>query len=309
MDVDRRLERLCERVTLVEGAGSPRRGELCVMSFVALLAGGRHTDHPAGASPLIRNLATAVNDALPRDERQRLKPLAARIVGTDDGRDQARVEVLRRTLEREILPRVRRDWGAGRDAVRRRVPLEFLFADAIGRDFGGCIAQLLARLERGVPPGSEPRVGAAVGELLARCMREATTRERRNWYRDAAVGLLDRLCDVGAEARGPAIRHEALARAEERLGDGGTWLGGIRRLVLAVRKAVEPRPGTARMGPVPAAAGLSAVRLRPSADVADDGEALRRGTVVPGALHDRAGDRRDGIHDRPLGTAWACEGA
>ena len=191
--------------------------------------------------------------------------------------------------------------------MRRRVPLESLFAGAVGRDFGGCIAQLLARLERGVPPGSEPRVGAAVGELLARCMREAATQERRSRYRDEAVGLLDRLCDVGAEPRGPVIRNERIARAEERL--QGTWLNGIRRLVLAVRKAVEPRPGTARTGPVPGAAGLSAVRLRPSAEVADDGEALRRGTVVPGALHDRAGDRRDGIHDRPLGTAWACEGA
>jgi hypothetical protein len=47
MDVDRRLEQLCERVALVEGVGSLRRGELCVMSFVALLAGERHTNHPA----------------------------------------------------------------------------------------------------------------------------------------------------------------------------------------------------------------------------------------------------------------------
>ena len=51
MDVERRLERLCERVTLVNSIGSRRRDELCVMSFVALLAGERHTDHPASASP------------------------------------------------------------------------------------------------------------------------------------------------------------------------------------------------------------------------------------------------------------------
>ena len=40
MDADRRLERLCERVTLVGGVGTPKRGELCIMSFVALLGRG-----------------------------------------------------------------------------------------------------------------------------------------------------------------------------------------------------------------------------------------------------------------------------
>jgi len=95
MEVDRRLEELCERITLIDGVGSRRRGELCVMSFVALLGGERHTDHPASASPLIRNLAIPVNDAMPQDLRQRLKPFAARIVGTNDGRDPARAELLR----------------------------------------------------------------------------------------------------------------------------------------------------------------------------------------------------------------------
>src|SRR5215218_1657267 len=98
MAVDRRLERLCERVTLVEGEGNPRRGELCIMSFVALLAGEAHTDRPASASPLIRDIAIPINDAMPRNVRQHLKPFAARIVGTNDGRDRDRVEVLRQVL-------------------------------------------------------------------------------------------------------------------------------------------------------------------------------------------------------------------
>jgi hypothetical protein len=118
MDVDRQLEQLCERVTLIEGVGSRRRGELCIMSFVALLAGERHTDHPACASPLIRNLAISVNDAMPQQVRQRLKPFAIRILGTNDGRDRARAEVLRQALAGEILPRIRRDWRrTGRGTV------------------------------------------------------------------------------------------------------------------------------------------------------------------------------------------------
>jgi hypothetical protein len=229
MDVDRRLERLCERVTLVEGVGSPRRGELCVMSFVALLAGEGNTDQPASASPLIRNLAIPVNDAMPREVRQRLKPFAARIVGTNDGRDRARVGVLRQALAGEILPRVRRDWTAERVAERHRAPLEFLFAGAVGRDLEARSTLLLTRLERGMPPGSERGIESAMGELLALCMREATTHERRAWYWDEAISLLDRLCDVGTEPRGQVLRDDRITRAEERL--GRPWLSGIRRLV------------------------------------------------------------------------------
>src|SRR5215213_6289061 len=238
MEVDHRLERLCERVTLVNCVGSRWRGELCVMSFVALLGGERHMDQPASASPLIRNFAMRVNDAMPRRVRQRLKPFAARILGTNDGHDRARVEVLRRALAGEIQPRIRRDWGiAGRAGERGRVPIEafaetFCFADMAGPDIAACAALLLSRLERPLPPGHEPRVGAAVGEVLARCMREAATREQRGWYRDEAIDLLDRLCEVTPGTRSQATRDDRIARAEERL--GWAWLKGTLRSVPAM---------------------------------------------------------------------------
>jgi hypothetical protein len=249
MDVDRRLERLCERVTLVDSIGSRRRDELCVMSFVALLAGERHTDHPASASPLIRSLAIPVNDALPDDVRQRLKPFAARILGTNDGRDRDRAEVLRQVLAEEILPRVRRDWGPGRVAERCRVPLEFLFAGVV--EFAGTeergsrlrVEALLLQLEHGMPRGYEASVGSTAGQLLAQCMREAATPEQRSWYLDEAISLLDRLCDVRLEPRGQTIQEDRIARAEKRLDEaqaGNAWLNGIRRLLPASCKAAEP---------------------------------------------------------------------
>ena len=313
MAVDRRLERLYERVTLVEGIGRPRRSKLCVMSFVALLAGERHTDQPASASPLIGNLAIPLNDAMPLKERQRLKPFAARILGTNDGRDRARAEVLRRALAEEILPRVHHDWEAGRVPGRRRAPLGFLFADAVGRDLEARAARLLARLElllarpeHGVPPGPERDIGSAMGELLALCMREATTRERRGWYQEEAIGLLDRLCDVGVEAHDPPIRDEQIIRAEEAL--GSAWPSGARCLVRLVRKVVESRPGTTRTGLAPEAAGPSAVRPRSSANLAHNGVAPRRGMVAHGAPYGWTHDRRDGIQHRPLEEAKACEG-
>jgi hypothetical protein len=242
MDVDRRLEQLCERVTLVKGVGSRRRGELCIMSFVALLAGEPHTDHPASASPLIRNLAIPINDAMPDELRQRLKPFAARIVGTNDGCDRARVEVLRQSLLTEILPRIRRDMAAGLCAERCRAPLEYLlagvhgFGSSVGPDSETRLALLLARLERGVPPGDEHVVGSACGEVLARCMQEAAARGQPNWYCLEAINLLDRLCDVGATPSRQPIRDDRIALAEGRIGGAlptGGWLNGIRRLLPA----------------------------------------------------------------------------
>lgn len=239
--VDRRLEELCERITLVDGVGSLGRGELCIMSFVALLGGERHTDHPANASPLIRNLAIPVNDAMPPEVRQRLKPFAARILGTRDGRDGARAELLRHALAQEILPRIRQDWGAGRTADRCRVPLGSLLLGAVGH--AGPLglgsdqraALLLAQLERGTAPGQEACLGSAVGELLARCMQESATRAQRSWYWDEAIGLLDRLCDIGPGRRPLPIARERIRQAEDRLGGG--WLGGLRRLVPALSRA------------------------------------------------------------------------
>jgi hypothetical protein len=242
MDVDRRVEELCERVTLVDGVGSLRRSELCVMSFVALLGGERHTDHPANASPLIRNFAIPINDALPLGVRQRLKPFAVRIVGTKDGCDRARAEVLRQALAAEILPRIRRNWGAGQAAERCQLPLGSLLAGAVGlvEAMGWvperCMALLLAQLERGTPPGYEPCLGSAVGELLARCMRDATTQEQRGWYWDEAIILLDRLCDVGPQpCRQQLVREEQITRAEQRL--GSSWLGSFHRRLPAIGRA------------------------------------------------------------------------
>jgi hypothetical protein len=166
--------------------------------------------------------------------RQRLKPFAVRIVGTNDGCDRARAEVLRQALSGEILPRVRRDWGAWKDTERSRLPFGSLllgtgFAATTGRDDEARLALLVTRLEHGTPPGYEQRLGCAVGEVLARCMGAASTWEQRSWYWDTAIGLLDRLCDIGPEPRRPAVLDEQITRAEERL--SGTWLSGMRRLV------------------------------------------------------------------------------
>lgn len=100
------LQRLYDRVELVPGVGDPRRGQLCIMSFVAFLAGEGHGDMPRTASPLIREFAIPVNDRVDAPTRQRLKPLAPRIIGTADGRDEERSELLYRAIMDEVVPEV-----------------------------------------------------------------------------------------------------------------------------------------------------------------------------------------------------------
>src|SRR3712207_6290511 len=105
MDLDLRLQRALDRVELVSGSiGNPGEGRMCLMSLVAFLAGEGHSDAPRCASPLIQTFAVVVNDHMPRAARRRLKPFAPRIIGTNDGLDGVRAEVLREALAEGILP-------------------------------------------------------------------------------------------------------------------------------------------------------------------------------------------------------------
>jgi hypothetical protein len=65
-----------------------------------------------------------------------------------------------------------------------------------------------------------------------------TPRSSSGWYCDEAIGLLDRLCDIGPKRLQRPLRNEEGIRAEERL--GGTWLDGLRRLVPALGRAGQP---------------------------------------------------------------------
>jgi hypothetical protein len=119
-ELELRLQRVLDRVELVEGIGDPAAGTMCVMSLVARLAGEGHTDHPHCASPVIRAFAVPVNDAMPLEVRRRLKPFAPRILGTDDGLDRERGAVLRRVLAERILPRVAEHYRPRLPPPRRR---------------------------------------------------------------------------------------------------------------------------------------------------------------------------------------------
>ena len=222
MGPDLRLQqRILDRFELVSGSGEPDEGTACVMSLVAYLAGEGRTDRPACASPLIRHFAIPVNDRMPPEARRRLKPFVPRLIGTNDGLDGARAEVLRRALVEVVLPRA---WGCcpasspRGPASRLAGPFRRLRVRLLRGNLLRHIDRLLEEAERGGGRGQEAELASAAGHLLALCARDAWDAREAEWYWNQAIGLLDQLCEVGAQARqdaagvpaaGPAPRLEA----------------------------------------------------------------------------------------------------
>jgi hypothetical protein len=205
MDPDPRLQqqRVLDRFELVSGIGEPGEGTACVMSLVAHLAGEGHTDRPRCASPVIREFAIPLNDRMPREARQRLKPFVPRLVGTNDGLDRARAEVLRQVLAEVLVPRASGECQAASpgEPARpagpfRRLRIRLLRGSLLCR-----IGRLLDDAERGRGRGQEAELASAAGHLLAMCAREAWDAREAEWYWGQAIGLLDRLCEVGARER------------------------------------------------------------------------------------------------------------
>ncbi len=205
MELDLRLERALGRVEIVTGAGTRDRGRMCVMSLVACLAGEEHTDSPGCASPLIRAFAIPLNDNMPDAVRQRLKPFAPRILGTADGMDAQRAELLRRALAEEILPKL--DGRPPQPARRFAGPLWRLFGSQIRRLWSMLgMRQLYREAEEMMDRAVALSVGAdmaraiaaagAVGRLIGRAARESSDPREAERLWNLAIGLLDRLCDL-----------------------------------------------------------------------------------------------------------------
>ena len=90
-----RTDRLAalDSLTLASGAHNPADAgqEMCVMEAAAWVAGEPHTDHPECVSPVLGAFLRRLNDTWGDEQRQTLKPFAARVIGTaGDGQDDAR---------------------------------------------------------------------------------------------------------------------------------------------------------------------------------------------------------------------------
>ena len=140
MGPDLRPQGVLDRFEPVSGIGEPDKVMACVMSLVAHLAGESHTDRPRRASPLIRGFVIPGNDHMPREARRRLKPFVPRLIGTNDGLDRARAEVLRRLLVEVLLPGVSGECRAsspGEPASRHAGPFRRLWIRPLRPTSGG----------------------------------------------------------------------------------------------------------------------------------------------------------------------------
>jgi hypothetical protein len=77
----------------------------CAMEWVAYLAGEKHSDQPVCVSPMLKEFCIRLNDALPDDQRQRMRPYLARTIGTAGDRlDESRRWLCADWLIREYTP-------------------------------------------------------------------------------------------------------------------------------------------------------------------------------------------------------------
>ena len=206
MDLEPGLQRALDRVELVGGSiGDPGDGRMCLMSLVAFLAGEGHSDAPGCASPVVQAFAVAVNDHMPRAARQRLKPFAPRIIGTNDGFDGVRAAILDQALTEGVL-----SGASGQQVTDRGTPAKGRFAKLrrlwrwLRKDERGRL------LDRALSRDDGVYLAREAARLIARSARHAPDARERERHWDAAIGLLDRLCDVG----GPPVRHGSGVRAE-----------------------------------------------------------------------------------------------
>lgn len=194
MVLDPQIERLYRQVRLVSGVGDPDRGEFCVLSLIAFLQGEAHSDRPSCVSPLVRRFAIEINDGMPNSLRYCLKPFAPRLIGTRDDADDARAQLLARSVQADILPRVRLDFSAAmttkpsharRSNRRRTTQLRGLIENVIRRAQEATHQKVADKREV---------FAAAVAELLSHCGQFAPP-IGTPWYWSYAIDLLDRLCD------------------------------------------------------------------------------------------------------------------
>jgi hypothetical protein len=80
--VEGELEAFLNTLTIASGGHASLDDGACVMEAVAYVAGERWSDHPQCASRVISAFLRAWNDAMNDEDRQQLKPLVPRLVGT-----------------------------------------------------------------------------------------------------------------------------------------------------------------------------------------------------------------------------------
>lgn len=205
MTVNSRFEELYSQIELVRGAGDRQGARLCIMSFVAFLAGEAHSDNPVTASPVIRRFAITINDEMPATFRQGLKCFAPQMIGTRDGHDNARARLLLDAARSELLPHIEIDFDdvdrTEQFGERKRTAKSWL-------DARRHVQSLVTGMETVGDAKAQEQIAFVVAHLVCGCGQSAPSPATRLWYWAKAVDLLDRLSTIGIEDERPTISED-----------------------------------------------------------------------------------------------------
>ena len=120
MNTDLELSRVLDSAVLGQGKHETRDEGMCAMELTAFLAGERHTDQPACACPALTAYTIGLNDPMPEVWRQQLKPYLPLLIGSRDGREVERAELLARRACTVFAPVALDAAGLGEHAARLR---------------------------------------------------------------------------------------------------------------------------------------------------------------------------------------------
>jgi hypothetical protein len=198
-DVD--VQRRYDGVELVAGIGDPTLNKFCIMSFVAFMAGEYFGDRPRTASQIIRKFVIPLNDRVDAATRQRLKPFAPRIIGTNDGRDAERASIIYQTVINEVLPVALEDAGGGPGSASRQRHTLGKEAASIRDAVSGLPARVGRNVAHILDASAASRhdvLAKEAGHMFATLAEAVPHLQQRTWYLNRAIALLDQLCEVGA---------------------------------------------------------------------------------------------------------------
>ena len=210
MVIAERLKHL-EGLKLETGAhDAPKNGlvHACVMEAVAYIAGEPFSDHPECASPVLGVFLRSWNDALSDEDRQMLKPLIPRLVGT---KASAKVEEKRAWMAADWL---------GRECSPAFLRLAGLTEHAEALETLAALTTT-SRAEKAQPTLAAARFAA--GHAARDAAGAAAWAAARAAARDAAW---DAARAVAGDAAGDAAGAAARAAARDAAGDAARFAAG-----------------------------------------------------------------------------------
>src|SRR5271166_4080400 len=198
-------------LTLAKGLHMTREQGVCLMEAVAWWAGKDHTDHPPCVANVLGDYGRSLNDLLPDDRRQLLKPYIPLLPGTaGDGRDETRSYIALDWLVRTWTPAFLELAGIDAADLRAHGKVDSL-------DAAGSIGRLV-RAARDKAAAARVAAGVAAGAAADEAADEAAGAAA--WNAAGAAGGAAAWAAGGAAARDAAV-YAGGAAARDAAGAAG----------------------------------------------------------------------------------------